>query len=315
MRETAPNAAKKSRHLGAFAPGVEISYNTAGIVCLKGNQILYPDQPQQSQEKLSDITVRQFNTSLAIPIAAFVLSIISIALSIFAIGLIFGIAGFILAIVCIQSKKNLGRPLALWGLWLSLIGIILSLLCGYFFIVRPYLYARRALGQRGEKQFAKWINRPSPDFTIHTLDGNDISLSGLKGKRVVLDFWATWCPPCKREIPHFVKMRSETNSNELIIIGISSESAETLKEFVAANAINYPIASESDLPAPYDNIRSIPTTFFIDRNGVIQKVLQGYHDFNILRENALLPDYAEPDVLTAPVSVDINMAGELNSVP
>jgi peroxiredoxin len=268
---------------------------------------MYPDQPQHSEEKLADISLRQFNSSLAISVACFTLGLISIALSIFVIGLFFGLIGFILAICCIHSKKLLGRPLVLWGLWLSLIGFILGLFFGYFFIVRTYLYAHRVSQQMGDKQFAKWINRPSPDFTVRTIDGNEISLSGLRGKRVILDFWATWCPPCKKEIPHFVKIRSEINPDELVIIGISSEPGEILKEFVADNAINYPVASESNLPAPYDNIRSIPTTFFIDRNGVIQKVLQGYHDLAILRENAMLPDYTEPNTLASPLSLDANM--------
>jgi peroxiredoxin len=276
--------------------------------------MLYPDQPQQSEEKLADISIRQFNSSLAVSVACFTLGLISIALSIFVIGLLFGLIGLILAISRIHSKKILGRPLVLWGLWLNLIGFILGLFFGYFFIVRTYLYARKYSQQMGEKQFAKWINWPSPDFTVHTIDGNEISLSSLRGKRVILDFWATWCPPCKKEIPHFVKIRSEINPDELVIIGISSESTQTLKEFVEDNAINYPVASESNLPAPYNNIRSIPTTFFIDRNGVIQKVLQGYQDSDILRKNATLPDYTEPNTLASPLSLDANMntAGEPN---
>jgi peroxiredoxin len=275
---------------------------------------MYPDQPQHSEEKLSDISIRQFNSSLAISVACFTLGIISIALALFVIGFLFGLIGLILAISCISSKKLLGRTLVLWGLWLNLAGFILGLFFGYFFVVRTYLYARQYSRQMGDKKFAKWINRPSPDFTVRTIDGNEITLSGLRGKRVILDFWATWCPPCKKEIPHFIKIRSQISPDELVIIGISSEPPEVLKKFVADNAMNYPVASESNLPAPYNNIMSIPTTFFIDRNGVIQKVLQGYQDSDILRENAMLQDYTEPNASAAPLSLDANrsVSGEPN---
>lgn len=265
---------------------------------------MYPEQPQHSEEKLSDISIRRLNSSLAISVACFTLGIVSIASSLLVIGLFFGLGGLILAISGIRNKKLIGRPLVLWGLWLNLIGFALGLFFGYFFIVRTYLHIRKYSQQMGEKQFAKWINQPSPDFTVRTIDGNEITLSGLRGKRVILDFWATWCPPCKKEIPHFIKIRSEINPDELIIIGISSEPAEILKEFVGDNAINYPVVSESNLPAPYDKIMSIPTTFFIDRNGIIQKVLQGYNDEDALRKNATLPDYAEPN---APPFLDADM--------
>jgi len=113
---------------------------------------------------------------------------------------------------------------------------------------------------------------------------------------VILDFWATWCPPCVKEIPHFVELRKTTSPDELVILGISDESPEILRAFVPKHNINYPIFSASDLPEPFPLVTSFPTTFFIDRNGVIQQVLEGYHDFDILKTNAIGPDYvsAEP---------------------
>jgi len=164
-------------------------------------------------------------------------------------------------------------------------------------------------GSKKSKLYREWLGKPSPDLTVTDINGNEIKLSDLKGKRVILDFWATWCPPCKKEIPHFVKMRNEIDPNKLVIIGISSESAEVLKKFAAENKINYPIVSAVDLPAPYDKIMSIPTTFFIDRSGIIQEVLNGYHDFEMLHENALLPDYIEPnipDLLPQPIADENN---------
>jgi thiol-disulfide isomerase/thioredoxin len=114
----------------------------------------------------------------------------------------------------------------------------------------------------------------------------------LKGKRVVIDFWATWCPPCVREIPHFVRLVNESSRDDLMVIGISREEDRILRDFVKAKGVNYPVGRAGDLSSPYADIRSIPTTFFIDRQGVIQKIFVGYHDYGDLRETALSEDYA-----------------------
>ena len=78
--------------------------------------------------------------------------------------------------------------------------------------------------------------------------------------------------------------------DELVIIGVSSEDENTLKDFVAKQGINYAIVSEDNLPAPFDAIQAIPTTFFIDRNGLIQDVVVGYHDYEHLKKLAMADD-------------------------
>ena len=158
------------------------------------------------------------------------------------------------------------------------------------FLIIPVLILLTILGCSGlHEKIAKYIGTAAPDITLTDLDGNKIILSELKGKRIVLDFWATWCPPCKKEIPHFIELRKTTNSKELVIIGISNESAEKIKTFAEKHNINYPLVSTQDdkLPEPYNKITSIPTTFFIDRQGVIGNVLVGYHSFEELKDNAL----------------------------
>lgn len=153
------------------------------------------------------------------------------------------------------------------------------------FLIIPVLILLTILGCSVEE----YIGIATPDMTLTDLDGNKIILSELKGKRIVLDFWATWCPPCKKEIPHFIELRKTTDSKELVIIGISNESAEKIKGFAEKHDINYPLVSTRDdkLPEPYNKITSIPTTFFIDRQGVIENVLVGYHSFEELKNNAL----------------------------
>jgi peroxiredoxin len=116
-------------------------------------------------------------------------------------------------------------------------------------------------------------------------------LKELKGKRVVLSFFATWSPPCEKEASHFVKLRSEIPEDELVIMGISSEDSATLSAFIKKYKVNYPVISVDDLPAPFKDVPSEPTTFFIDRQGVIQDVLVGYRDFDVLKERAMAKDF------------------------
>lgn len=145
-------------------------------------------------------------------------------------------------------------------------------------------------------QIEEYIGVAAPDQTLTDLDGNETVLSEQKGKRIVLDFWATWCPPCVKEIPHFIRLANETKRKDLIIIGISSEDKNLLKDFVKEKGINYPIVSMDNLPSPYGDVSSLPTTFFIDRNGIIQDILVGYHDYETLKTVALAEDYqGEPE--------------------
>jgi peroxiredoxin len=234
-------------------------------------------------------------------IASFVLGILAAVLSLVGIGLVLGLIGLVLGAIHLRRGPAL-RSLAWWGTGLSVFGIAASLAMGLFYY-SVYKQYRDMLGGAGEDAIplTSWEGVPAPDISITTLEGETIQLSDLKGKRVVLDFWATWCPPCVKEIPHFVQLAKENSTDELVIIGISDEEEETLKPFVRKHQINYAIASGSDLPSPYADVRSIPTTFFIDRKGIIQTVLTGYHDLDSLRQNALAEDYPdEPKPAPAP---------------
>jgi len=144
-----------------------------------------------------------------------------------------------------------------------------------------------------------WEGVEAPNFTVTSLDGETLTLSELKGKRVVVNFWATWCQPCIKEIPHFKQLRQEVSPDELIMVGISPEASSVIQPFLEEHGINYPSVSTSALPAPYSEVRGIPTTFFIDRNGVIQTIAIGYRDFDALKEYALSSDY-EGEVRTKP---------------
>jgi len=152
------------------------------------------------------------------------------------------------------------------------------------------LYYFAAPQDPDQKALARWDGVPAPDFSVSTLDGQVIQLSGLKGRRVILNFWATWCPPCRQELPDFIRLRTEAPTN-VVILGLSGEDEDTLKRFVKDNGINYPIAALKSIPSPYQDIAKIPVTMVVDRNGVIQHAVLGAQSFETLSRFAAEPDF------------------------
>jgi len=127
----------------------------------------------------------------------------------------------------------------------------------------------------------------APDFTLRDLNGESFSLAEAKGKVVILDFWATWCPPCRAELPHFQSLHREYEGKGLVVIGISLDStgAASVKSFIEDNGISYPILmGDRDVQASYGGIRSIPTTFVIDRKGHIVKKFVGYQSKEVFED-------------------------------
>ena len=144
----------------------------------------------------------------------------------------------------------------------------------------------------GQQALLAWQGVRAPDFSVTNLDGQVIQLAHLKGKRVVLNFWASSCPPCLEEIPSFIKLRSATSPTDVVIMGLTTDDMAAQKVFAQRHGINYPLTLLQDVPSPYQDVDAIPVTMFIDRNDVIQHVLFGPQDFKTLEEYAAESDFA-----------------------
>jgi len=122
----------------------------------------------------------------------------------------------------------------------------------------------------------------APNFLLPSIDGKKIQLSDYAGNVVIINFWTTWCKPCTREIPSFVKLQKKYKDKPFTIIGISLDnriSESEIRQFTESYGINYPIAlgmKDQSILTLYGRITSIPTTFIIDKKGYIRKKLVGY---------------------------------------
>jgi peroxiredoxin len=230
------------------------------------------------------------NRSLAV--ASIALGLLALVLSPLRVGAIPGLAGLIAGGVYL-TRAPAGRRLGWIGTWLSIFGLVASGILALNHVA-SFADLRTLWADASEPEFSPtaWEGVAAPDFSVTTLDGQTVRLSALRGKRVVVDIWATWCGPCVAEIPHFTQIQKETAPDQLTIVGVSSETKDALQQFVKKTPISYAIASADELPAPYGTVAYLPTTFFIDRQGIIQTVSVGSLDLATLREKALAADYA-----------------------
>jgi cytochrome c biogenesis protein CcmG, thiol:disulfide interchange protein DsbE len=128
-----------------------------------------------------------------------------------------------------------------------------------------------------EEQIRAEARTAAPDFTLLDLEGKPRQLSSFRGKVVLLDYWATWCAPCKVEVPHLVALQKRYGPQGLQIIGISmDDDAAPVRTFARDFSVNYPIVlGNADLAQSYGGVLGLPVAFLIDREGRIVKRLDG----------------------------------------
>lgn len=137
----------------------------------------------------------------------------------------------------------------------------------------------------------------APSFTLADLNGNKVSLANYKGRPLVVDFWATWCGPCKVEIPWFEKLHDQYASQGLEILGVSTDDLDRgdpaklftqkrdIADFVSKMHMNYPVLLGEDAVEDKWGIDAMPTTFFIDRNGKIVASTIGLAPRNVIESD------------------------------
>jgi thiol-disulfide isomerase/thioredoxin len=132
------------------------------------------------------------------------------------------------------------------------------------------------------------IGKPAPDFTLEDLSGKKVSLASFKGKAVLVNFWATWCGPCKIETPWLVELRNQYASQGFEILGVSvddldlddkaklGEEKQDIAKFVEKMQMPYPVLINGDsLSHPYGGLDAMPSSFYVDRNGTIVDAQMG----------------------------------------
>jgi thiol-disulfide isomerase/thioredoxin len=141
--------------------------------------------------------------------------------------------------------------------------------------------------------------KPAPTFTLQDLNGNKVSLESYKGKALLINFWATWCGPCKIETPWLVELRNKYAPKGFEVLGIDSEGDDAnpgsdtwtkdkaaIAKFVEQQKMPYPVLLNGDsISKPYGGLDDLPTSFFVDRKGVVIATQVGINSESDLEDN------------------------------
>jgi cytochrome c biogenesis protein CcmG, thiol:disulfide interchange protein DsbE len=165
-----------------------------------------------------------------------------------------------------------------FGLRQAIAVIIILISC-----VAGYSCSRKHEGTDDKPLSAAQAGDVAPDFRLQDLQGRDVTLSEFRGKVVLLEFWATWCPPCRATVPELVSVQEKYKDRDFVVLGISmdDEGADLrteLLDFSKQFHINYPVLMGSEAVEREYKVWSIPRSFLIDKEGRIRESYSGYID-------------------------------------
>ena len=171
-----------------------------------------------------------------------------------------------------SKKKSNKKQSNLWP-WLAMIAAVLLLGGGWIIISSN----KAEEGAEPALEAAPVKGHPAPEITLETTAGETVTLSDFKGKPVLINFWATWCPPCRAEMPDFQALHRELGDDVVVFsVNASSQDNGDVNAFMEEFGITFPVLlDKTGLAGVTYNVRGLPTTVFVDRNGVINEVFTG----------------------------------------
>lgn len=144
-------------------------------------------------------------------------------------------------------------------------------------------------GEQAEDQITLLRGKPAPAFTLTTLEGKKVSLADYKGRPVLVNFWATWCGPCKVEMPWFEEFRKQYAAQGFEILGLTDDAdagKETIAKVAGKAGVSYPILlTDGKVQNLYGPLEVLPMSFYVDRNGVIVEQTAGLGSKNQIEAN------------------------------
>lgn len=169
------------------------------------------------------------------------------------------------------------------------VAVVVLVVTGLLFMGKSFTSHSASAARQGEND-DRFNGKPAPEFTLNLIDSGDktLKLSDFKGKAVVLNFWATWCEPCKIEMPWLVDFQKKYGPQGLQIVGVAMDDTDqkTIAAFAQKMGVNYPIVMGTEKVADlYGGIDGMPTLFFVDRSGKVVDHELGLKGMTIIEDN------------------------------